>query len=117
MASWEAVLVEKDSIKKEKDSGSGQKSGQKPHWRYLEKAVFPLLAGILIPFSLLSTAIKLTELGAKHLGYNLKPTLRGSLIVTGGLGYIGSHSVVEILKQPDLCGFSRIVVIDDLSNS
>jgi UDP-glucose 4-epimerase len=34
------------------------------------------------------------------------------IIVTGGTGYIGSHTVVELLKQ----GFETIVV-DDLSNS
>jgi UDP-glucose 4-epimerase len=47
----------------------------------------------------------------------MKPTLRGTLIVTGGLGYIGSHIVVEILKQPDKCGYTKVIVIDNLSNS
>lgn len=34
------------------------------------------------------------------------------ILVTGGLGYIGSHTVVELIEQ----GF-EVVVIDDLSNS
>lgn len=34
------------------------------------------------------------------------------IVVTGGLGFIGSHTVVELLQQ----GF-EVVVIDDLSNS
>ena len=35
-----------------------------------------------------------------------------TIIVTGGLGYIGSHTVVELLKE----GY-EVVVIDNLSNS
>ena len=34
------------------------------------------------------------------------------ILVTGGLGYIGSHVVVELQKM----GF-EVVIIDDLSNS
>lgn len=34
------------------------------------------------------------------------------ILVTGGLGYIGSHVVVELLKKG-----SEVVIIDDLSNS
>ena len=34
------------------------------------------------------------------------------ILVTGGLGYIGSHTVVELQKE----GF-EVVIIDDLSNS
>jgi len=34
------------------------------------------------------------------------------IIVTGGLGYIGSHTVVELISQ----GF-EVVIVDDLSNS
>lgn len=34
------------------------------------------------------------------------------ILVTGGLGYIGSHTVVELIEQ----GF-EVVIIDDLSNS
>ncbi len=34
------------------------------------------------------------------------------ILVTGGLGYIGSHTVVELLKQGE-----RLVVMDNLSNS
>jgi UDP-glucose 4-epimerase len=35
-----------------------------------------------------------------------------TILVTGGLGYIGSHTVVELMKQ----GF-KVIIIDDLSNS
>ena len=34
------------------------------------------------------------------------------IIVTGGAGFIGSHTCVELLEQ----GY-RVVVVDDLSNS
>ena len=36
----------------------------------------------------------------------------GKILVTGGLGFIGSHTVVELQKE----GF-EVVIIDDLSNS
>jgi UDP-glucose 4-epimerase len=38
-----------------------------------------------------------------------------TLLVTGGTGFIGSHTVVEILQQ-DL-GFDKVVIVDNLSNS
>ena len=34
------------------------------------------------------------------------------ILVTGGLGYIGSHTTVELLQR----GFD-VVIVDDLSNS
>ena len=34
------------------------------------------------------------------------------VLVTGGLGYIGSHTSVELIQQ----GF-EIIIVDDLSNS
>ena len=34
------------------------------------------------------------------------------VLVTGGLGYIGSHTTVELLQK----GFD-VVIVDDLSNS
>lgn len=37
-----------------------------------------------------------------------------SILVTGGVGYIGSHTVVELCKQYPTC---QIVIIDDLRNS
>jgi UDP-glucose 4-epimerase len=37
--------------------------------------------------------------------------------VTGGMGYIGSHTIVEILSASDKCGFDKIVILDNLSNS
>jgi UDP-glucose 4-epimerase len=42
---------------------------------------------------------------------------RGNLLITGGLGYIGSHTVAEILQRNDLCGFQKIIIIDSLANS
>lgn len=35
-----------------------------------------------------------------------------TLLLPGGLGYIGSHTIVEILSVKD----TRIVIIDDYSN-
>ena len=37
---------------------------------------------------------------------------KGKILVTGGTGYIGSHTVVELINS----GFD-VVVIDNLSNS
>ena len=37
---------------------------------------------------------------------------KGKILVTGGLGFIGSHTVVELQKE----GFD-VVIIDDLSNT
>jgi UDP-glucose 4-epimerase len=42
---------------------------------------------------------------------------KGNLMITGGLGYIGSHTLVEILQTEDMAGFDKIVVVDNLSNS
>jgi len=38
--------------------------------------------------------------------------MKGKILVTGGAGYIGSHTVVELQNA----GYS-VVIIDDLSNS
>ena len=38
-----------------------------------------------------------------------------TLLVTGGTGFIGSHTIVEILNQS--LGFDKIVIIDNLCNS
>ena len=35
-----------------------------------------------------------------------------SILVTGGTGYIGSHTVVELMN----CGY-EVVIVDNLSNS
>ena len=40
-----------------------------------------------------------------------------TLLVTGGTGYIGSHTVVDILMTEGHCGFTKIVIVDNLSNS
>ena len=37
---------------------------------------------------------------------------KGKILVTGGTGYIGSHTVVELQQE----GF-EVVIIDNLSNS
>ena len=34
------------------------------------------------------------------------------VLVTGGLGYIGSHTVVELIENGD-----EVIIIDNLSNS
>ena len=39
-----------------------------------------------------------------------------TLLVTGGSGYIGSHTVVELLSG-GLYGFTKIVIVDNLENS
>lgn len=39
-----------------------------------------------------------------------------TLLVTGGTGYIGSHTIVELL-QSQTSEFSRIVIVDNLENS
>ena len=38
--------------------------------------------------------------------------MKRKILVTGGLGYIGSHTVVELINN----GF-EVVIIDDISNS
>ena len=40
-----------------------------------------------------------------------------TLLVTGGTGYIGSHTVVEVLETEGHCGFRKIVIVDNLYNS
>ena len=39
-----------------------------------------------------------------------------TLLVTGGTGYIGSHTMVELLESQK-CGFTKIVIVDNLENS
>ena len=38
--------------------------------------------------------------------------MKKKVLVTGGTGYIGSHTAVELIKE----GF-EVIIIDDLSNS
>lgn len=38
-----------------------------------------------------------------------------TVLVTGGAGYIGSHTCLELLKQPD--DLYRVIVVDNLENS
>ena len=35
------------------------------------------------------------------------------VVITGGLGYIGSHTVIELLEN----NYNKIIIIDNLSNS
>ena len=42
----------------------------------------------------------------------VKNIVPSKILVTGGLGYIGSHTSVELIQQ----GF-EIIIVDDLSNS
>ena len=42
---------------------------------------------------------------------------QNTLLVTGGTGYIGSHTVVEVLQAEGHCGFTKIVIVDNLINS
>lgn len=43
-------------------------------------------------------------------------TPQKTLLVTGGTGYIGSHTMVELLESQK-CGFTKIVIVDNLENS
>jgi UDP-glucose 4-epimerase len=42
---------------------------------------------------------------------------RGNLIVTGGLGFLGAHAIVEIISANDMHGFDKIIIVDNQSNS
>jgi UDP-glucose 4-epimerase len=43
--------------------------------------------------------------------------VKDTIVVTGGTGFIGSHTVVEILESEGHCGFSKVVIVDNLYNS
>ncbi len=40
-----------------------------------------------------------------------------SLLITGGTGYIGSHTVVELLQLAEESSYQDIVIVDNLANS
>lgn len=40
-----------------------------------------------------------------------------SLLITGGTGYIGSHTVVELLQLADESSYQDIIIVDNLANS
>jgi UDP-glucose 4-epimerase len=42
----------------------------------------------------------------------IKLLSKGNLLVTGGYGYIGSHTVVELLSENE-----DVIIVDNLSNS
>ena len=45
-------------------------------------------------------------------------TKRDNLIVTGGLGYIGSHIITELLTETvSKIGFNQIIIVDNLAGS
>ncbi len=46
-----------------------------------------------------------------YLGFN-RITMRSKIIVTRGCGYIGSHTVIELIEND-----FEVVILDDLSNS
>ena len=48
-----------------------------------------------------------------HAMNNNRPANNGCLLVTGGAGYIGSHTVLELIQR----GFKDLVVLDNCSNS
>ena len=48
----------------------------------------------------------------RFLGYELKEVRSDMILLTGGTGYIGSHTAVEVLAK----GYD-VVIVDDLSNS
>lgn len=43
-------------------------------------------------------------------------TIKGNILVTGGCGYIGSHTITCLLQDP-MYSSCRVVVVDNLSNS
>eukprot|EP00965_Chrysotila_dentata_P195025 6176739-Pleurochrysis_carterae.AAC.1 len=53
-----------------------------------------------------------SALSASAIGSRLRGGAREKVLVTGGVGYIGSHTVLELIKE----GY-EVVVIDNLSNS
>jgi hypothetical protein len=57
--------------------------------------------------------------GKRIWDYFMNPiTKRGNLLVAGGLGYIGSHIIVELLTEvKHKLGFDKIIIVDNLSNS
>jgi hypothetical protein len=38
---------------------------------------------------------------------------RGNLIVTGGLGFLGAHTIAELILSPKNHGFKKIVIVDN----
>jgi UDP-glucose 4-epimerase len=41
----------------------------------------------------------------------------GSLLITGGLGFVGSHTAVEIFEDSGCMGFEKVILVDNLQNS
>ena len=54
---------------------------------------------------------------SKRANRESEPDQGAALLVTGGTGYIGSHTIVEILSTEGHCGFTKIIIVDNLSNS
>jgi FlaA1/EpsC-like NDP-sugar epimerase len=67
--------------------------------------LLPLLLGShgLVPLTVASLAAPTTGTAASR-----------TVLVTGGAGYIGSHTCVELLSLPE---YNKVVVVDNLDNS
>jgi hypothetical protein len=80
--------------------------------------VVPFVCVMCTPFALTMIMLRFGKVGYQVYQNNpfFTPS-RGNLMVTGGLGYKGSHTVVEILNMKDKCGFKKIVIVDNLSKS
>ena len=38
---------------------------------------------------------------------------RGNLLITGGLGFLGAHTIAEVILAPNCHGFSKIIIVDN----
>ena len=84
--------------------------------RHFQDSILLSLVGLFLIFSFSPTL--LTSVNVINIvGALAAPAFvpKRTVLVTGGAGYIGSHTCVELLNQPDK--LYRVVVVDNLDNS